>query len=102
MSASFNWKKQFCLISECEIEGSATLYFDWVERCDQLVRVLVVDALDLQSASKLFGQSPYLVSAARQMKLSEFVLIRLNGHDYGFASRSSLDDVEKKRLSESA
>ena len=101
MSASFNWKKQFCLISECEIEGSATLYFDWVERCDQLVRVLVVDALDLQSADKLWGQAPYLVSAARQMKLSEVVLVRLNGHDYGFSSRS-LDDVEQKGLSESA
>ena len=94
MPASFNWKKQFCLISECEID-SASLYFEQIERRGESVRVLVVDALDLESANKLFGQSPYLVSAARQLKLSEFVLVRICGHDYGFASRS-LDDVEKK------
>ncbi|MFM6324959.1 MAG: hypothetical protein ACKPGT_25375 [Microcystis sp.] len=62
---------------------------------------LVVEALDLQSADKLWGQALYLVSAARQLKLSEFVLIRLNGHDYRFASRS-LEDVGKQRFSESA
>lgn len=91
MSEVANWKKQFCLISECEI-GSASLYFDWVERRGESVRVLVVDALDLQSADNLWSQSVYLVSAARQLKLSEFILVRLNGHDYGFTSRS-LEDV---------
>lgn len=91
---SVELQRQFSLISECEIEGKADLYFDWIERRGESVKVLVIDAFDLAIADKLWGQSVYLVSAARQLRLSQFCLVRCKGHDYGFSSRS-LEDVRK-------
>lgn len=85
MSEVPNWKKQFCLISECEI-GSASLYFEQIERRGESVKVLVVDAFDEWIASKLWDQRAYLVSAARQMGISQFCLIKCRGNRrYGLA-----------------
>lgn len=84
-----DWKKQFCLISECEIGSaslSASLYFEQIERRGELVRVLVVDAFDESIASKLWEQRAYLVSAARQMGISQFCLVKVCGNRrYGLA-----------------
>lgn len=87
---SVELQRQFCLVSECEIEGKADLYFEWIERRGESVKTLVIDAFDLAIADKLWKQSGYLVSAARQLKISQFCLVRCKGHDYGFTSRRSL------------
>jgi len=85
---SVELQRQFCLISECEIEGKADLYFELIERRGESVETLVIDAFDLAIADKLWKQSVYLVSAARQLKISQFCLVRYQGHNYGFTSRS--------------
>jgi len=38
-----DWKKQFILISECDLEGKVSLYFEQIERRGESVKVLVVD-----------------------------------------------------------
>lgn len=92
-----DWKKQFILISECEIEGKASLYFEQIERRGESVKVLVVDFFDESIASKLWNQRAYLVSAARQMGLSQFCLIKCRGHRYGLAMMG-LEDYPVNRL----
>ena len=97
MSEVPNWKKQFCLISECEI-GSASLYFEQIERRGESVKVLVVDAFDEWIASKLWDQRAYLVSAARQLKLSQFCLIKFRwNRRYGLAMMG-VEDYPLNRL----
>lgn len=96
MSEVPNWKKQFCLISECEI-GSASLYFEQIERRGESVKVLVVDAFDFLIASKFWEQRAYLVSAARQLKLSQFCLIKFRGNRYGLAMMG-VEDYPVNRL----
>jgi hypothetical protein len=90
MSEVLNWKKQFILISECEIEGKADLYFEQIERRGESVRVLVVDAFDFAIASKLWDQRAYLVSAAQQIGLSRFCLIKCGGERFGLAMMDKL------------
>jgi hypothetical protein len=93
MSEVLNWKKQFILISECEIEGKADLYFEQIERRGESVRVLVVDAFDFLIASKLWDQRAYLVSAARQIGLSRFCLIKCGGERLGLAMMGREDKL---------
>lgn len=78
-------KRQFALISECDLEGKAEIYFEQIERRGESVRVTVVDAFDEWIASALWEQRAYLVSAARQLKLSRFCLIKFRGNRYGLA-----------------
>jgi hypothetical protein len=91
MSEVLNWKKQFFLISECEIEGKADLYFEQIERRGESVKVLVVDFFDESIASKFWDQRAYLVSAARQMGISQFCLIKFRGNRYGLAMMGAED-----------
>lgn len=72
-------KRQFALISECDLEGKAEIYFEQIERRGESVRVTVVDAFDFLIASTLWKQRAYLVSAARQLKLSRFCLVKCLG-----------------------
>jgi hypothetical protein len=84
-SLAADLKRQFVLISECEIEEKADLYFEQIERRGESVRVLVVDFFDFAIASKLWDQRAYLVSAARQVGLSRFCLIKCCGERFGLA-----------------
>jgi hypothetical protein len=87
-----DWKKQFILISECDLEGKASLYFEQIERRGESVKVLVVDAFDFLIASKLCSQSAYLVSAARQLKLSQYCLIKCRGHRFFGLAMMGVED----------
>lgn len=78
-------KRQFALISECDLEGKAEIYFEQIERRGESARVLVVDAFEDLIASTLWEQRAYLVSAARQVELSRFCLIKCRGNRYGLA-----------------
>jgi hypothetical protein len=93
MSELPDWKKQFSLISECEIEEKADLYFEQIERRGESIRVLVVDCFDFAIASKLWGQRAYLVSAARQIGLSRFCLLKCGGERFGLAMMSQEDKL---------
>ena len=93
-----DWKKQFCLISECEIEGKASLYFEQIQRRGESVKVLVVDAFDFLIASKLCSQSAYLVSAARQMGLSRYCLVKCRGNRFFGLAMMGLEDYPGNRL----
>jgi hypothetical protein len=84
-SLAADLKRQFALISECEIEGKADLYFENIERRGESVRVLVVDCFDFAIASNFWEQRAYLVSAARQVGLSRFCLIKCGGTRFGLA-----------------
>jgi len=93
-----DWKKQFIAISECDLEGKASLYFEQIERRGESVKVLVVDAFDFLIASKFWEQRAYLVSAARQLKLSQFCLIKFRGNRcYGLAMMG-VEDYPVNRL----
>lgn len=72
-------KRQFALISECDLDGKAEIYFEQIERRGESVRVTVVDAFDFLIASTLWEQRAYLVSAARQLKLSRYCLVKCRG-----------------------
>ena len=78
-------KRRFALISECDLEGKAEIYFEQIERRGKLVGVVVVDAFEDSIASTLWEQRAYLVSAARQVGLSRFCLIKCGGNRYGLA-----------------
>ena len=78
-------KRQFALISECDLDGKAEIYFEQIERRGESVRVVVVDAFEDSIASTLWEQRAYLVSAARQVGLSRFCLIKCGGNRYGLA-----------------
>jgi len=78
-------KRQFALFSECELEGKAEIYFEQIERRGESVKVLVVDAFEDSIASTLWEQKAYLVSAARQVGLSRFCLIKCRGNRHGLA-----------------
>lgn len=78
-------KRQFALVSECDLEGKAEIYFEQIERRGESVRVTVVDAFEDSIASTLWEQRAYLVSAARQLKLSRFCLVKVCGNRYGLA-----------------
>ena len=93
MSELPDWKKQFSLISECDFEEKADLYFERIERRGESVRVLVVDAFDFAIASKLWEQRAYLVSAARQIGLSRFCLIKCGGERFGLAMMGREDKL---------
>ncbi len=93
-----DWKKQFILISECDLEGKASLYFEQIERRGESVKVLVVDFFDESIASKFWDQRAYLVSAARQMGLSQFCLVKVRGdRRYGLAMMG-VEDYPGNRL----
>ena len=72
-------KRQFALISECDLDGKAEIYFEQIERRGESVRVTVVDAFEDSTAFDLWEQRAYLVSAARQLKLSRFCLVKCRG-----------------------
>ena len=78
-------KRRFVLISECDLDGKAEIYFEQIERRGESVRVVVVDVFEPSIASTLWEQRAYLVSAARQLKLSRFCLIKFRGNRYGLA-----------------
>lgn len=84
-------KRQFALISECDLEGKAEIYFEQIKRRGESVRVTVVDAFDFLIASTLWEQRAYLVSAARQVGLSRFCLIKCGGNRYGLAMMGAED-----------
>lgn len=84
-------KRQFALISECELEGKTEIYFEQIERRGESVKVVVVDAFEDSIASTLWEQRAYLVSAARQVGLSRFCLIKCRGNRYGLAMMAAED-----------
>jgi|688.fasta_scaffold416754_2 hypothetical protein len=92
MSELPDWKKQFSLISECDFEEKADLYFELIERGESF-KVLVVDCFDFAIASKLWDQRAYLVSAARQIGLSRFCLIKCGGERFGLAMMGREDKL---------
>ena len=72
-------KRQFALISECDLEGKAEIYFEQIERRGAWVKVVVVDVFEPSTAFDLWEQRAYLVSAARQLKLSRYCLVKCRG-----------------------
>ena len=72
-------KRQFALVSECELEGKAEIYFEQIERRGALVKVVVVDVFESSIAFDLWEQRAYLVSAARQLKLGRYCLVKCRG-----------------------
>jgi hypothetical protein len=69
------------------------LFENAIERRGESVRVLVVDAFDFAIASKLWEQRAYLVSAARQIGLSRFCLIKCGGERFGLAMMGREDKL---------
>jgi len=84
-------KRRFVLISECDLEGKAEIYFEQIERRGGSVKVVVVDAFEDSIASTLWEQRAYLVSAARQVGLSRFCLIKCCKNRIGLAMMAMED-----------
>ena len=93
-----DWKKQFIAISECDLEGKASLYFEQIERRGESVKVLVVDAFEDSIAFDLWEQRAYLVSAARQLKLSRYCLVKCRGHRFFGLAMMGVEDYPLNRL----
>lgn len=90
-SLAADLKRQLALISECDFEEKAEIYFEQIERRGESVRVLVVDAFDFVIASTLWKSRTILVSAARQIGLSRFCLIKCAGSRIGLAMMGQED-----------
>ena len=77
-------KKQFIVISECDLDLKEISY-RYVTLNGGKCLVLAIDTNYPERAAKLWKNRAFLVSAARQLDISRYVLINFCGFPYGFA-----------------
>jgi hypothetical protein len=77
-------KRNFVAISECKIAVSEVSYGE-ITRRGKTEAVVVIDLPQTDRAAELWTQRKYLVSAARQLNLSRYVLFQVRGNRFGLA-----------------
>ena len=77
-------KKQFIAISECELNTDEIRY-QYVDLYGGITLVLALNVDSPERAAKLWKNRAFLVSAARDLDISRYVLIHFCGFPYGFA-----------------
>jgi len=77
-------KKQFIAISECDLDLKEISY-QYIEYNGDKMLVMAIDTNYPERAANLWKNRAFLVSAARDLDISRYVLINFCGFPYGFA-----------------
>lgn len=77
-------KKQFIAISECDLDLKEISY-QYIEYNGDKMLVMAIDTNYPERAANLWKNRAFLVSAARDLDISRYVLLNFCGFPYGFA-----------------